>query len=231
MKIKSPFKDYYDHVAHMYGGGDPKFVYVRIPIDESKRTVKLNHVLASPFNGTYDDRYILAKNTYVNRRKHIIIAGNHYLLLSRTPPGEVIQPYKLFTEKNFPKVFEKIRETAKRYSWEYLRWSGYKDFEQGKRFPFLDEIARSVNAPVFMVESVVRERDSSTVTIESNIPILADYEIPSLITPEQMYQDISYYVANTMHVSPDLVVNDNMSNKEKIVQHGFDLKQSFRHRK
>jgi predicted nucleotidyltransferase len=28
-----------------------------------------------------------------------------------------------------------------------------------------------------------------------------------------------------------LEVHDNMTDKEKIVQHGFDLKQSFRHRK
>ena len=32
MKIISKFKDYYDHVAYMYGGGDPKIIYDRKPI-------------------------------------------------------------------------------------------------------------------------------------------------------------------------------------------------------
>jgi len=33
MKIISKYKDYYDYVAHQYGGGDEKIVYVRNGID------------------------------------------------------------------------------------------------------------------------------------------------------------------------------------------------------
>src|SRR5574343_592719 len=29
MIIKTNYKDYYDYVAHIYGGGDPKIIYVR----------------------------------------------------------------------------------------------------------------------------------------------------------------------------------------------------------
>ena len=72
---------------------------------------------------------------------------------------------------------------------------------------------------------------TTKIVIDKNIPILQEYGINHYIQPEQLYQDIAYYVSNKMVTSPDLEVHDNMTDKEKIVQHGFDLKQSFRHRK
>ena len=72
---------------------------------------------------------------------------------------------------------------------------------------------------------------TTRIIIDKNIPILQEYGVNNYIQPEQLYQDIAYYVSNKMVTSPDLEVHDNMSDKEKIAQHGFDLKQSFRHRK
>lgn len=53
-------------------------------------------------------------------------------------------------------------------------------------------------------------------------PILKEYDFASNFPAEQMWIDISNWLSK-----PKPVIN-NMTNKEKIVSHGFDLKESFR---
>ena len=43
-----------------------------------------------------------------------------------------------------------------------------------------------------------------------------------------MYQEISYFIGNTMNESPDIKPPVEISNKDKISKAGFDLKNSFR---
>jgi hypothetical protein len=223
VKIKSNYKDYYDHVAHIYGGGDPKFVYARVPIAADRCCGIIDRA----------DGYELEMNRLYNRNfkhndyqyKYLVIAGKRYLLSKKWTAGELIPlEFTLFTEKNFPEEYAYARNNP------YRRIS--YDKEIGGEYPILTEIARMVGAPVYCINSVRWTTDKKyQITVDQNIPVLANYDIPTIISPEQLYQDLSYYVANTMHPSPDLIVNDNQSNREKILGHGFDVKQSFRHRK
>ncbi len=64
-----------------------------------------------------------------------------------------------------------------------------------------------------------------------HVPILKDIGFNHVQSPEQTYQDISYYMANVLRENPDVVPPVKIADKDRIVQHGFDLKQSFRHRK
>ena len=84
-----------------------------------------------------------------------------------------------------------------------------------------------------MIDRIQREwnTDYFLFAISERIPNLSTFGFASVVSAPQMYQNIAYFMANTVNESPDLVVHDNMSNREKIQQHGFDLKQSFRHRK
>ncbi len=226
MKIKSNYRDYYDHVAHMYGGGDPKFVYARVPITADKCSVIITDDQARDLNMTrLWRRELLDQHAYDS--KYIVIAGKRYLVVRKWRTNELVpQEYRLFTEKNFPEEYEYNRKL--RYSWR--RVDDYSS-EIGGESPILTQIALAFNAPVYSIDQIRRGDRGVEVVIDKNIPILANYEIPTIISAEQLYQDLSYYVANTMHPSPDLIVNDNQSDKEKIMGHGFDVKQSFRHRK
>jgi len=228
MKIKSNFKDYYDHVAHVYGGGDPKFVYARLPIQSERCTLELNdnQMTELRMNRLYNHDF---DHQYNYQYKYLVIAGRRYLTACKWAKNELMPiDYKLWTEKNFPEEYEHARNGRSFWS----RRINYET-ELGGEFPVLTEIAHMINAPVYSVNMVNHNvgRNKNLITIDSNIPVLANYEIPTIITAEQLYQDLSYYVSNKMHTSPDLVVNDNQTNKEKIAGHGFDVKQSFRHRK
>jgi hypothetical protein len=53
---------------------------------------------------------------------------------------------------------------------------------------------------------------------------------PSLISPQQMYQDLAMFMGNRMKDTPDVQPPVELNNRQKIVKAGFDLIQSFRHR-
>jgi hypothetical protein len=169
-------------------------------------------------------RELLDQHAYDS--KYIVIAGKRYLVVRKWRTNEIMPlEYRLFTEKNFPEEYEYNQKSL--YRWRHNDYSK----EIGGESSILTQIARQIGAPVYSIDQIRRGYRGVEVVVDQNIPILANYEIPTIISAEQLYQDLSYYVANTMHSSPDLIVNDNQSDKEKILGHGFDTKQSFRHRK
>ena len=51
MKIKSNFKDYYDYIAHLYGGGDPKVTYPRVtPAGTDQFDIRVVNTETSPLD-------------------------------------------------------------------------------------------------------------------------------------------------------------------------------------
>jgi hypothetical protein len=107
------------------------------------------------------------------------------------------------------------------------RWGALFDYayfvSQGEeRDAGLVEWSRLLGAPVFTFD----DRD-----VDTNVPILAHIGMPALRSAEWMYQDLSYFVGNLLRESPDVKPPVEVSDKDKIVEHGFDLRQSFRHRK
>jgi hypothetical protein len=57
------------------------------------------------------------------------------------------------------------------------------------------------------------------------IPNLSEYGIPSIIDSHRIYQQI---VAFLGWLKDNPVPPDNQTDKDKVVSHGFDLKNSFR---
>ena len=234
MKIKSSFRDYYDHVAHIYGGGDPKCVYVRMPFEGGTSDSVFGGIsfhIKSTNRAAFSGRFDLRWNQYVNGTekyltyKILVISGKAYLLASKYDASGLREPHKLYTPENFPHFFN-----GKQSKFMFYGLRPQPTNYIGNDNPIYTEISKVVGAPVFMIERIFYDKDGYDISINRNIPILRDYGIPSLVSAEQMYQDLSYFVGNKIHDSPDLIVHDNMSDKEKTLQHGFDLKQSFRHR-
>jgi hypothetical protein len=225
MKIKSRFKDYYDYVAHAYGGGDERVTYVREPLKDEQLEI------------LSDDRFDIVGpglSEFKTREKYLVVNGLVYVLISTITKEGLIGPYKLFTEQNFG---EELGQLRTRYRYGYDRYNKEGTPEYWARF-FAKEsdtalvVSKLIQQPVFLINYVGYDYTIKKyrISIDKNIPVLSEYGIPHHVQPEQLYQDIAYYVSNKMVSSPDLEVHDNMTDKEKIVQHGFDLKQSFRHR-
>lgn len=219
MVIKSSFKDYYDFVANQYGGGDPRLVYERGPFsDEQLRTEIDDWKLMDP------TRYWHIFNYEQMEHRYLVIAGKAYLLI-RTPH---IYYYQIANDLEGYKIQDPNKENKK-----LPKWMTYQSkIEFGKEDQSLVELCRKIKAPVFIIDriSYLKGRRAE-VSINKKCPILSRFGVPALINPYQMYQDLSMFMGNKMKECPDTRPPVELGNKQKIVKAGFDVVQSFRHRK
>jgi hypothetical protein len=202
MKIISPFKDYYDHIAYIYGV-DNTIVYNRNPFDKNTLpsdgyrmpdfqywTRDVNETIFAQFGGK-------DKNDY--SRRWLCIMGKFYLQVTTN--------------------------TLDRSSWKIVNYEFNNTISQ--YHTELMKLHKHIQAPVFVINSNYWRNFN----IDTDIPILKDSGIASIISPEKMYQDISYFIGNVLKDNPDTLPPVNISDKDKLTQAGFDAKMSFRHRK
>lgn len=220
MQIKSYFKDYYDHVAHVYSGGDPKCLYIRTRVAEREvidgttyaghLDVKQKDIVNLP-NTAYD---VTEKKYY----KWLAVCGKYYLLVSDA--HKLHNPvWDVYTEEKYPDVHSRL----------VGRWSSRREIVDaiGNFSTSLLELSRKVNAPVFTFDKNYRD---DSITVDGEIPILGNIGFAGIMDSQQIYQELSYFVGNVIKTSPDLAPVTVMSDKEKVSQHGFDVRKSFRHR-
>lgn len=236
MIIKSPFTDYYDHIAYLYGEPDKKITYDRTPLAAYDPLAGIAPGITVE-HPAYEGLGYGAR-VFAHQTKYIVIAGKLFLVAmkERSSSTGINGKWLLVNEKNFPEYFYGTPEFQQRK--ERLGWraDGFKkgDFDVQAAFvkpPYQRQLnlAIGIQEPVFCISSW--NSYSKTVTIEAEIPRLADYGFASLIDPQAMFQEIEYFLSTTVNGSPDTMPIHPMSNSEKIVSHGFDLKKSFRHRK
>lgn len=225
MIIKSNFKDYYDFVANIYGGGDPKVQYFRKPVTSDKTIVNIKI--------TDNKTYRLLNNLYRNSNLlldhsfKIICVHGFIFLVVKNKDLKSTHKYSVFSLENHPDLYQnlcgKVGFFVSRHKVE--------DFIY-KEHSFATDIAKVIDQPVFSISNCFYEgKDVWKFIIEENIPILQDYGIASIIPAQTMYQELAYFITNKMRENPDILVSSTLSDKEKIASHGFDNKSSFRHRK
>lgn len=219
MKIKSSYTDYYDHISHIYGGGDPKCLYVRTRVAE--REVRHGTTYAGTLDIKQKDIVKLPNLYHFHikvRFKWLVVCGKYYLLIADDTNN--FQPlWEIYTPEKYPKVASLLGG----------RWSGNRsviDAIGDFSVPLL-ALSRQVNAPVFTFSS---EHRHDVITVDGEIPILGNLGFASIVDAQQIYQDLAYFVGNVIKTSPDLAPPTTMTDKEKISQHGFDVRKSFRHR-
>lgn len=226
MIIKSPFKDYYDFVANMYGGGDPKILYLRTKLKAP--TSKPHEFSSDTFHVDFDShgipsvpRDISMSDDTLAKFKWLFVAGVAYLTYVRLERGphhmhysDYGQQYRVVTDRD-TELLEKLNR------------SDWLNNSQPTRVTTeaLINLSRLISAPVFAFGS---QYSSKKASVAVNCPILKDYGFAGIMPPEQLYQDLSYYVGNVMHPSPDMMPATENSDANKVIAHGFDPKVSFR---
>lgn len=232
MKIISKFKDYYDYLSHIYGQ-DEKIIYNRNPLvdpvnigcsllyNNIQVITDIDHQSQHIFMVTYTsdkNYYIDGTRVRFPDTKWLCICGKIYLLISdNTGKFHVLNDNDPF----YQYILQKKDNPWDRKTISIEHVLGYNCSAA------LD-VCKQLHTPVFLFQA---KWNSNTFNVESKIPVLSELNIPSIISPEQIYQEISYFICNTINPSPDMMGPIFSTDKEKILQHGFDLKQSFRHRK
>jgi hypothetical protein len=230
MKINSKFKDYYDHIEHITGG-DPAVLYVRNrlkPLIDHGDVQLPQHIISNlKIARTLPNSY---QSTYHNAVfKWLIIAGKYYLIYQFRPNMGVYTDWKLVApgSEMMAALFGNSRNSQQHVTGFYF----------GTGDDYAIALSRELQQPVFTCTSGWEYTNKShknhkwVTTVDCDIPILQDLGFASVIPAEQMYQDIAYFMSNTIRTNADTSPPVEVSEKDKIVGHGFDLKQSFRHRK
>jgi len=225
MKIISTFKDYYDHIAHIYGE-DNKIVYLRQDNKSKEKSVKvnindINSVPGRQFLDIGSSRYYF---------EYLVVCGKLYLM-ARDGYNTI---FKLITDAEFthilPKIFYKSRLRN-------LKPSDLIDHADD----FLIKLSKLVGLPVFtysirfnyepVTGREVKDPSKVILAINDHCPNLSEIGLSRHYPPDQLYQDISYFITNILNESADSNPPVELGNECKIVKHGFDLVKSFRHRK
>lgn len=230
MKIISQFKDYYDYVAHLFGGGDDKIVYNRKRIgeyDQSNsfaitRPLKVPFSKAISFNIPFRLKDVNAWGSF-NGFTWLIVCGRPYPLVRLDG-----SPYGTFSRDDKWEIFDEVKHADMVVSEKSFYMSQDHYTKVGVELPVLVELSKVVGHPVFVVDSFGGR--NSDVVVNGECPNLGQLGLAAQYPAEQIYQDLAYFIVNKMKDSPDLAPASPVTDKEKIVQHGFDVRKSFRHR-
>ncbi len=252
MKIISPFKDYYDYMAYIYGIDD-KHVYFR----PKTFTLPDSVVSTNPDFPQYQQIPISYSHMKSDVHMGILVWESCNRFYDLYDPLIIS-----FCGYPIPVIFDKQKEkysVATADVWAEIHSNIYKDpdtlkrcqnllklyqntrFNKQNMIPqfktrsnSLIKLSRLLKQPVFIAPSFKEypkgiHSESTIVTFASlEIPMLSKYGFTSVLSPEQAYQELDYFIGNLMNESPDLDPPVEVSDKDKIVQHGFDLKTSFR---
>lgn len=201
MKLISRYRDFYDHISHIFGV-DEKIVYVRDVIPHTE-------VISSVIPG-YRKLCEFKHHLVHGEVTTIIVIVDKMYFVVRTSGGErVVDPYG--------------RTINSRY---FFRDKSHTDPEMILSF------TKKVGVPVYRINRIRSEGDKLVATIDSKTPRISDISgLVGMLDAQQTYQSIAYAIANQLKPSPDTSPPIEIDDKYKIVAAGFDLKQSFRHRK
>jgi hypothetical protein len=210
MKIVSKFKDYYDYVGHVYGN-DPKILYLRGEFDTPNVINRWDNVYnTTDFPNIYNN-YSL-NNSYIEYFG-VFICGKYYMIKRIFTYAGGHPTYTIVAnggEPNAPRRFWQIRD-------------GYK---RGREFKIAHKLHKETKQPV-----IAFDYGAGGLYVRNFVPKLVELGFGSIIPPEELYQNIEWYFANVINHGVDINPPVLLSDTDRITQHGFDLKQSFRHRK
>jgi hypothetical protein len=232
MKIQSKFKDYYDYVEYLYSpeGGDPTNTYVRRDMWQSDRLNSGHEHFTVEKVGVIPDYPQPKSDRIWNRGPEsppfrwtytwCSVCGKLYLLVS---------------ERSDPRKYKLITETHPSLSLVYS-----KSFGDWFKEPTIKDligvpnsacvkISKELQTPVFILndDTYTLSRKTPEIIVPRVTPNLGDLGFASLISAEQIYQEIAMFLTS-LRGNPDSLPPVNISDKDRLTQKGFDAKISFR---
>jgi hypothetical protein len=219
-------------VAHLYGG-DPKILYLRpyryiggpIETEQAKRYIEYRRryeIKVLDYLEGFDREADFATSqkmdhfgfrTITVAVKGLIIGDMFFLLYGENCNFHVITQKEI----NYLKAPRQSRYVSIDTPFDVSRVIKVTE-------PKLVDLCKEFGRPVFTLSY----KSGGSFTIDEVCPNLGAVGIASWIEADVIYQYLSYFVGNTMYDSPDTKPPVEVSNKNRILKAGFDLKTSFR---
>lgn len=202
MKIISKYKDYYDYLVGILGE-DPLLIYKR----------DLNKI------------YLL-KDLYLSNEsepKVLTFAINNILYHFVYYKGRFYHtPEELVTLNTFFKKGYRLKYHEESCTYGFKTLKGAKEFIKENLKTEVNSISRE---PVLIKVSYLQTNSLKIKNTYWKIPKLDEFPISKVLSPQFVYNQISEFLG-WLNDNPEKITN--LTDKEKIVSAGFDLKSSFR---
>jgi hypothetical protein len=254
MKIISGWKDYYDHVAHQYGGGDPKVIYNRdyiVPDErssdgmafEQQKELYRQYAPAIPRSMTLIHAGVSETQRHEFRA---LIVLNRVFILERYGDVDSVGSGIARVRKDWHITSRTILDMPYHGLAPLIRsgedftdeWNQYSRkrmqewVETEHRYMKLEQgyrWERGLKLCEFVGAPVFVVDGVTNPVAMGRTPKLAALGVPAFIGATQLYQELAMFVGNVLN--PVEQPASPMKDIEKVVSHGFDKKVSFRHRK
>lgn len=202
MKIVSKLKDYYDHMAFLYGI-DENLIFDRQGM----------FAIHDPSVGGYNvDKVSVA------------VCGVRY--------DGIVSNGKFYWGDERAKFGVDITERELKYN---LHWKYFVESDSTKAI-YIRTISSPYEVLIHPTPTKVNDLLSCPIVLLCNknrdgyhykLPRLMDIDFGRVMSPDKIWTELSNWFSQRLGATE--VSDDNMSDKEKITSHGFDLKKSFRH--
>jgi hypothetical protein len=255
LKIISQWRDYYDHVAHMYGGGDPKVIYNRdyvVPdkiICGGERHEDALDVPSRVWSPSIPSSLEIINAGIEPVQKHdfaaLIVMDRFFILERQSDMGEM---GVLHTRKDWHITARPILDlpyggglyplmrageafTENHSFYDKRRMRELLQDNRNNRFLFKQgsKYNGARDLCKFAGAPVFMLHGNRSPSIMGRTPKLSALGLAAHIDPQQLYQELAMFVGNVLH--PVEQPPSSMKDIEKVASHGFDKKVSFRHRK
>ena len=142
----------------------------------------------------------------------------------------LLETWKDYTSNRQLIKFDVIAYRWMRCIWSYNKQSGCYEYDKDKILQNSGVLARSVVEHNYFVQESINKfvvRSGDRTEKECHIPILKACGVSGYIDPLEMYLSIEEYFSLEKTAS-ERTESIGITNKEKIENHGFDVKKSFR---
>ncbi|MFW6246988.1 MAG: hypothetical protein ACOC22_02310 [bacterium] len=222
MLIISKHKDYYDGVVGTTGV-DKTIVYDRTlhEITDMKKFPK-------PFRKDgWSNKNLLSERFTYNSKSDVYLEASHFIIgfCGRLYLGFKMvyeNPERYFNDVLIDYTYD-VDEFKKHFktSWSFADFDEFVEYI--KNYDSID-IHRELNSPIFVLDSNPTKYYYNKTFIIN--PVLKDYQFYKVFDSFTAFQEIQMYVSGVLGVGENPMIE--ISDKDKITQHGFDPKWSFR---
>jgi hypothetical protein len=222
-------KDYYDHIAKIYGE-DPLIIFKqKMELEETVFTVN------EPFP-IENLEYITPRISQIFINSYIIVVcGVAYFVLCRKEDGlglwGYLYPtymYNVLTKEEFINLIDNKTDLEFIINFNRKRLIELADccYKYSSKWELFHKL---VDSPIFIIQGMdyQRKKNNYVVGFRKETVLLGDIGFSKIKYPLDMFLDMSAFISKSKSQEPSVTLD----NSEKIVKSGFDLKQSFRHRK
>lgn len=226
-------KDYYDYIAKIYGE-DPLLIF--------KQKMELEETVF-----TVNEPFPIENLRYINSGRHlsefvndyiIVVCGVAYfvrdMIIDKKYYGNFswqynyVHQHTILTEEEFLNLIYNLNNSKaiSRFVVDELTSLINYCYKYNNKWEYFHKL---VDSPIFIIKGMEYQKKTNNYVIafKKETVLLGNIGFSKIKSPLDMFLDMSAFISKSKSQEPPVTLD----NTEKIVKSGFDLKQSFRHRK